>query len=348
MSDIKLYMASQQSEINTCAPKMKAQWTPEFHKLFVSLCLEQVVAGNKPGTHLNKKGWKNVMDGFYEKTGIRYDKKQFKNHWDSTKDQWKVWNKLKSNTIESGWDQNTQSVNMSDAWWVGYLQVLCFIISNDLRVAFCEWTYNEFLLPSQIHPEAAQFHYKGLPLADLLDTLFSGVSAVGAITRAPSQGSLPNVDMGPSQTTPRQENNPELPNLVLETHMRNQESTSFSQGEFDSEPPLQRRKMNQDLPSPIHRRMRDLGSTKLDSQLHRFCEVVESRSTATSAPREEYTIKECIGLLNEMSEIQQGGELYMFALDVFLKKEYRELFIALGISNMRLVWLRRQQKLVDG
>lgn len=67
LSEIKLCVANQQRETHALIPKIKAHWKPEFHKLFVTLCLDQVVAGNKPGTHLNKKGWKYVMDEFYEK-----------------------------------------------------------------------------------------------------------------------------------------------------------------------------------------------------------------------------------------------------------------------------------------
>ncbi|XP_008786303.1 L10-interacting MYB domain-containing protein-like [Phoenix dactylifera] len=319
--EIKLYVANQQRERHVLIPKIKAHWKPEFHKLFVTLCLDQVVAGNKPGTHLNKKGWKYIMDEFYERTGIRYDKKQFKNHWDSMKDQWKIWSKLRRNIPEGGWDPNTQTINMSDEWWSNYLQM---------------------------HPEAAQFRYKGLPLADLLDTLFSGGVVGGAITLEHSQGIMSNVDAeGPSQPTSSPDNNYVLHEAIPENQVRSQESPTLSQGEFENEPLLQRRRMNQDPPISLCQRKRDLGSLKFDRQRYHPYEVMESRSTATSALREEYSIRECIHLLNEMSDIQQGSELYMFALDVFLKEEYRELFIALGLPKMRRAWLSRQQNLAS-
>lgn len=206
-------------------------------------------------------------------------------------------------------------------------------------------TYYFFLL--RMHPEAAQFRYKGLPLADLLDTLFSGGVVGGAITLKHYQGIMSNIDVeGPSQATSSPDNNYVLDEAVLENLVRSQGSPTFSQGEFENEPLLQHRRMNQD-PISLCQCKRDLGSLKFDRQCYHPYEVIESRNTATSALREEYSIRECIHLLNEMSDMQQGSELHMFALDVFLKKKYRELFIALGLPKLQLAWLSRQQKLAS-
>ncbi|MQM00573.1 hypothetical protein Taro_033303 [Colocasia esculenta] len=309
-------MASQEATY-----KVKACWTPEFHKLFVSLCLEQLVAGNKPGTYLNKKGWKYVMDEFYKRTGIMYDKKQFKNHWDSTKEQWKVWNKLKSSTSEDVWDKTTQVVRQNDDWWNDYLQA---------------------------HPEAAQFRYRGLPLADSLDTLFSDSSAslTTALTPSPntmlipSQNTMSNFDNTPAQTANATENNDaeDVVDLIPEAQMENKESPNISQAEFDTS--VRRKRKNQDPERSIHGLKREMVARRIGH----LCEAVESGSTVTSTLKERYSIKECVDVLNEMHEIPQGSELYMFALDLFVRKEYRELFIVLGTANLRLMWLKRQQR----
>lgn len=103
-------------------PKAKATWTPAFHEIFVDSCLEQTLKGNKPGTHFTKEGWRNIVESFYKKTGLRYDKKQMKNHWDSTKEQWKVWCKLIKASVMK-WDPETHKFGVNDEDWTKYIQV---------------------------------------------------------------------------------------------------------------------------------------------------------------------------------------------------------------------------------
>lgn len=43
----------------------------------------------------------------------------------------------------------------------------------------------------------------------------------------------------------------------------------------------------------------------------------------------EYTIGECIERLDSLEEVEQGSDLYLFSLDVFLRREYREIFLQL-------------------
>uniref|UniRef100_A0A1D1Y5X1 Zinc finger CCCH domain-containing protein 43 n=1 Tax=Anthurium amnicola TaxID=1678845 RepID=A0A1D1Y5X1_9ARAE len=305
-------MASQET-----TPKVKACWTPEFHKLFVSLCLDQLTAGNKPGTYLNKKGWKYVMDEFYSRTGIMYDKKQFKNHWDSTKEQWKVWNKLKSSAGGEAWDKTTQMIRQNDEWWNDYLQG---------------------------HPEAAQFRYRGLPLADLLDTVFLDNLASPTAALTPSQNTLSNCDAVPSQATNDMENDDaeNALGLIPEPQTENKESPNISQADFDA--PVHRKRKKQNTERSIRGLRRESTSMTVGRPFSHLCDAVESGSTVTSTLKERYSIKECVDVLNEMREIPQGSELYMFALDLFVKREYRELFIVLGTAHLRQIWLKRQQR----
>lgn len=115
-------IASEQSMSSSSCPKVKATWTPAVHKIFVDLCLQETLKGNKPGTHFTKEGWKNIMESFYLKSGLNYDRLQLKNHWDSTKEQWKVWCKLIS-TSYMKWDPSNQKFEASEEDWTNYLQV---------------------------------------------------------------------------------------------------------------------------------------------------------------------------------------------------------------------------------
>jgi hypothetical protein len=100
----------------------KASWTAAYHKIFVDLCLEETLKGNKAGTHFTKEGWRNIMDYFHAKTGVRYDKRQIKNHYDSTRKQWKIWVKLIGDDIMK-WDPETNTFGASEKEWLDYLKV---------------------------------------------------------------------------------------------------------------------------------------------------------------------------------------------------------------------------------
>lgn len=56
-----------------------------------------------------------------------------------------------------------------------------------------------------------------------------------------------------------------------------------------------------------------------------------------------YCIGECIDSLDAMEEVEEGSELYLFALDQFLKREYREIFLELKKPSLRIAWLQRLQ-----
>lgn len=56
-----------------------------------------------------------------------------------------------------------------------------------------------------------------------------------------------------------------------------------------------------------------------------------------------YCIGECIESLNAMKEVEEGSDLYMFALDQFLKREYREIFLELKKPSLKIAWLQRLQ-----
>ena len=52
----------------------KAVWDDELTLIFCELCVNEVNAGNRPTTHLNSKGWENVILFFKQK----YKKKLWK------------------------------------------------------------------------------------------------------------------------------------------------------------------------------------------------------------------------------------------------------------------------------
>ena len=41
--------------------KDKAKWDDKKTEIFLKVCIEEILAGNRPSSHFNKEGWKNVQ-----------------------------------------------------------------------------------------------------------------------------------------------------------------------------------------------------------------------------------------------------------------------------------------------
>jgi len=50
--------------------------------------------------------------------------------------------------------------------------------------------------------------------------------------------------------------------------------------------------------------------------------------------------------LNAMEEVEKGSDLYMFALDLFMNKECKEMLLLLENSSLRMSWMLRRLPLL--
>ena len=61
-------------------PVVKANWNDNNTEIFVNLRVDEIIVNrNKPGLHIYKRGWDNIMVGFKNITSIEYTKTQLKN-----------------------------------------------------------------------------------------------------------------------------------------------------------------------------------------------------------------------------------------------------------------------------
>ncbi|XLT52072.1 hypothetical protein HN873_044676 [Arachis hypogaea] len=97
--------------------KTKVAWDMETTKQFIQACLDQVAKQQRNGTTLTKKGWKDALSQFNEKTGKQYDKIQLKNKWDNLKKEWSAWYKLFGKETGLGWDYTKHTVDAPNEWW---------------------------------------------------------------------------------------------------------------------------------------------------------------------------------------------------------------------------------------
>jgi hypothetical protein len=83
---------------------------------YLDICITKIHA-NRPRTHFNKTGWKNVINKFNEKTRKQYCYKQLKNKWDSLKKEWNIWKRLISKKTGLGCDPVKKTIDIPNDWW---------------------------------------------------------------------------------------------------------------------------------------------------------------------------------------------------------------------------------------
>lgn len=313
---------------NRIGPRPKAYWIPLHHQLFVELCMEQIQKGNRPTHCFKRVGWHAIIKGFTQKTGLHYDKKQMKNHYDSTKELWKAWKALIG---KSGmrFDPVLRTISASDDAWLAYIQA---------------------------NPKAAQFRSRPLEFEDELDVIFGGTTATKDNAWASSSRALLNDTVNVTQSsqdpfsTQIETSNsyPQTPEETLEfpnvcNHVEVGEDdirrSSFSKKRsLDSTPPSSRNSK---------RNTKEVFA-KMADQIDRLIEVVlirqlGNKESTSSTPT--YTIIDCIQCLDSIDKVDVGSELYFYAVDLFLKEDYRMTFMGLRRPGMRLKWLQRMYAL---
>lgn len=92
-------------------------------KHFIDICNKEIEAGNRPNRLWTRKGWSNLMDKFFAKSGQKLKKTQLKNKWDIMKKDFTLFMELKNFATGLGWDDAKQTVACSKEWWDEHLAV---------------------------------------------------------------------------------------------------------------------------------------------------------------------------------------------------------------------------------
>jgi len=76
----------------------KAAWTKKMLHIFYDICIKAIDIGMRPNTYFDKTGWKFLITLFKEQTSHAFTKTQLKNKCNGCKKNWRIWNKLVSET----------------------------------------------------------------------------------------------------------------------------------------------------------------------------------------------------------------------------------------------------------
>ncbi|XP_038874429.1 L10-interacting MYB domain-containing protein-like [Benincasa hispida] len=174
-------------------------------------------------------------------------------------------------------------------------------------------------------PEAAKFRAKGLQNVELLNILFKDVAVSGgAWAPTPSQVVLRKAtsdgieDYNDDTTGDTKFNNVESNTNEVNT------SATYTQGSEK-----RRKKVDSKVGSPC----------RLFGALDRLCDVIEYRRRDLPG----CSTLEVMETLRGLPGIIEGDELYMKAADILIKRENREMFVALRKPAIQITWLKQKR-----
>ncbi|XP_034912173.1 uncharacterized protein [Populus alba] len=303
----------------------KAAWTKEMLHIFCDICIKAIDMGMRPNTHFDKPGWKFLITSFKEQTGHAFTKTQLKNKWDGCKKDWRIWNKLVSET-GVGWNSELGTIAASDEWWKQKIQ--------EIR-------------------GAKKFRHVGIEpsLKNKFDRMYSNIVATGAFAWAPSSGvpagsgvdpGTSNADIaddgleegsGDSEEDVIPDFQTDMARMVGGIHMSS--STNTKSGD---------KRKERDHYDVRGRKKKTSGiGVKLLTRCNHLLESMSTKSDSTSVnmDREGCSIPEVMAELHSIPGVSVDDDFHDFATEYLSLRRKREMWSSMGDMQQKFRWLQR-------
>ncbi|XP_010488864.1 PREDICTED: L10-interacting MYB domain-containing protein-like [Camelina sativa] len=276
------------------------------HDIFVELCFQE---SSKPtrrnGSCYPKETWDMMVEMINRETGANYTPVQLKNHWFSTMQSWREWCQTVDAPILK-WDANTGKFGATNEGWKNYLKV---------------------------NPKASKYRWNPIPHAEKLATIFRGIEPGNAQPRTYRRRVIHHHSEAPQMHEPAPSSAVCINEPVTGGSDDIADNYEDNVDEDHEAIPLIRLDLEDDVETvtPV--------CHWLNTELMENIPV----DASTLVKEYEYTIPECMECLDVMDEVEKGSDLYMFALDLFMTKEHRQIFLLLKTSSLKMSWLLRRR-----
>ncbi|KAK0598702.1 hypothetical protein LWI29_037169 [Acer saccharum] len=292
----------------------KAIWDTASVALYCDLCIVEVEAERRPGTHFTKLGWDNLIVNFNKATGREYSKLQLKNKWDALNNDWKLWKQLIGKETGFGWNAQLKTIDAPEDWWLSKLE-MCILV---------------------VHPGVAKFRKEGIEveMEAKLDRMFMNITSTGEYAWAPSSGVLPSKDcqiLDDDQVIPFDVNN--LIQIKSEDGEGLEKENNKRNLEEDDKQAIKKKKSKK----MVVKSGKVGGAPKLSQQIDRLIDAVESKKEAN------FGISEVMKLIESLPGVEIGSDLWLFSTHLFLAKEKREMFSIMKNPEIMLKWLNYEK-----
>ncbi|PIN05781.1 hypothetical protein CDL12_21676 [Handroanthus impetiginosus] len=201
---------------------------------------------------------------------------------------------------------------------------------------------------SLMNPNVAKFRERGPLLIQDQEMLFGDVVANGNSSWTPSSGVLPqHMQEDSINTCPIVEELQDDDSLPY-TNQTNQ--TEPTPKEEDSGGPSQGNlKKHAEFFALIcqkkKKKKKQTTADKLAKCLERMINTMENESSSrTSEATKQFSIQSCLDTLDRIPAIEEGSPLWMYATQLFLKADVRELFMVMRKDKTRLKYLQDQME----
>ncbi|KAH0724993.1 hypothetical protein KY284_000858 [Solanum tuberosum] len=246
-----------------------------------------------------------------------------KNHWDGMKAEWTLFKQLMRGDTGIGWDATKNTIMADDDWWKRK-------IKEDVRYR--------------------KFRNKDLSLIWFrYDALFSDIVATGERARASNQSQFFETEVDSDEERPNGIDNDDMEHFINFNNEGGDESDDPQ--DMDSTmfpiPSLKRPNPTDGIGTSNQMKKSKTKSTaaSMKEDMHSLVELMSNKSTATSHAVDDPTIDKCMDFLANIPGIFERGEMYNYFVNMFLKKDIRQVFLKMPTDEARKSWMEYNYQL---
>ncbi|XP_069153713.1 L10-interacting MYB domain-containing protein-like [Solanum lycopersicum] len=246
-----------------------------------------------------------------------------KNHWDGMKAEWTLFKQLMRGDTGIGWDATKNTIMADDDWWKRK-------IKEDVRYR--------------------KFRNKDLSLIWFrYDALFSDIVATGGRARASNQSQFFESEVDCDEERQNGIDNDDMEHFINTNNEGGDESDDPEEMNSSMFPKQSVKRPNSTdgigTSNQVEKSKTKSTAASMKEDMQSLLELMSNKSTATSHAVDDPTIDKCMDFLANIPNIFERGEMYNYFVNMFLKKDIRQVFLKMPTDEVRKSWMEYNYEL---